>query len=446
VLLRFHDLLLERREQILDLVQLESGKARRDAFEELADTANVARYYGKLAPRLLRPRRRRGAVPILTEAWEHRHPRGITGFIVPWNYPLTLAVTDALPALVAGNGVLIKADLQTPYSALLAALLLEEAGLPAGLVQVVTGAGPELGPTLVQEVDFLMFTGSTATGRVVARQAGERLIDCSLELGGKNAMLVLPDADLGRAVPGAVAACFSNCGQLCIAMERLYVHESLYDAFVTRFVEATRALKLGPDLTFSGADMGSLISRAQLDAVSRHVDEAVGKGARVLAGGRARPDLGPYFYAPTILENVTADMTVCRQETFGPVVSLYRFSADEEAIAQANDSPYGLNFSVWTRNTRRGHELATRLQAGTVNVNDSYGAAWGSVDAPMGGFKQSGIGRRHGEAGLLKYTESQTVAIQRLLPIAAPPFVKQATYAAAVVFLLKLLKGLPGGR
>jgi succinate-semialdehyde dehydrogenase / glutarate-semialdehyde dehydrogenase len=444
VLLRFHDLLLARREQILDLVQLESGKARRDAFEELADTANVARYYGKMAPRLLRPRRRQGAVPILTSTWEHHPPRGLAGFIAPWNYPLTLGITDALPALAAGNGVLIKPDLQTPYSALWAAALLEDAGLPPDLIQVVTGDGAELGPSLIREIDFLMFTGSTGTGRLVAQQAGARLIGCSLELGGKNAMIVLDDARVDRAVRGAVTGCFSNSGQLCIATERLYVHESLYDTFVPRFVAAARALKLGTDLTFAGADVGSLVSQKQLDAVARHVDEAVERGARVLTGGRRRPDIGPYFYEPTILESVTSNMTVCAEETFGPVVSLYPFATEEEAIARANASPYGLNFSVWTRDTRRGHRVAARLQAGMVNVNESYGAAWGSMDAPMGGFKQSGVGRRHGEEGLLKYTETQTVAVQRLLPIAGPPWVTQASYAAALVFVLRLLKRTPG--
>ncbi|HSL22977.1 MAG TPA: succinic semialdehyde dehydrogenase [Vicinamibacterales bacterium] len=443
IFLRFHDLLLARHEEILDILQLESGKARRHALEEVLDTAIVARYYAHTAPRLLRPRRRQGALPILTRTWEHHPPRGLAGFIAPWNYPLTLGITDAIPALLAGNAVLIKPDLQTPYSVLWAAALLEEAGLPADLVHVVTGDGGELGPPLISAVDFLMFTGSTATGRIVARQAAERLIGCSMELGGKNAMIVLDDADLNRTVPGAVTACFSNAGQLCISMERLYVHEKIYDGFVPRFVQETKALRLGPDLDYTRADMGSLVSAKQLQAVKRHVGEAVARGARVLAGGRARPDIGPYFYEPTILEGVTPDMAVYAEETFGPVVAIDRVSNDDEAIAKANASPFGLNFSVWTRNTRRGHRIAARLQAGTVNINEGYAAAWGSVDAPMGGFKNSGIGRRHGEQGLLKYTEAQTVSIQRLLPVSAPPYVKQATYAAAMVTSLRLLRRIP---
>lgn len=443
VFLRLHDLLIDRREEGLDIIQLESGKARRHAFEELLDTAVVARYYAHVAPRLLRPRRRQGAFPILTVAWEHHPPRGLAGFIVPWNYPLTLGIGDAIPALLAGNGAIIKPDHQTPYSALWVVALLEEAGLPPGLAQVVTGAGSKLGTPLIESVDFVMFTGSTATGRIVARQAGERLIDCSMELGGKNPMLVLEDADIAKTAHGATNACFSNGGQLCISIERMYVHEAIYDKFVARFVEKTKALRLGPALDFD-IDVGSLVSAKQLDAVSRHVDEAVAKGARVLAGGRARPDIGPYFYEPTILENVSPDMSLYHEETFGPVVALYRFSSEEDAIAQANATPYGLNASIWTRDTRRAHRIAQRIEAGTVNINEGYAAAWASTDAPMGGFKDSGMGRRHGAHGLLKYTEAQTVAIQRFTPISGPAFIKPATYAAVTIAALKLLKRIPG--
>ncbi|GAB47514.1 aldehyde dehydrogenase family protein, partial [Mobilicoccus pelagius] len=221
VLLRFHDLVLDRQDEVLDLIQLENGKARRHAFEEVLDTALNSRYYGHTAERLLRPHRRQGAQPVLTQAWELHHPKGLVGIIAPWNYPLTLGIGDALPALVAGNAVLVKPDVQTPYSTLWAVDLLEEAGLPRELVQVVTGPGSELGTPIIENSDFLMFTGSTATGRIVAAQAGERLIDCSMELGGKNALLVLDDADLDKAVSGAVRACFSNTGQLCISIERI---------------------------------------------------------------------------------------------------------------------------------------------------------------------------------------------------------------------------------
>ncbi len=443
LLLRFHDLLLDRQDEILDIIQLEGGKARRHAVEEVFDAAMIARYYANTAEDLLKPKRRQGAFPVVTEAWEHHQPKGVAGFIVPWNYPLTLAITDAIPALLAGNGILIKPDSRTPFSALWAVDLLEEAGVPAGLVQVVTGSGAALGKPIIDCVDYLMFTGSTRTGRIVAAQAAERLIDYSMELGGKNAMLVLDDADLGRTVRGALVACFGNAGQLCISMERLYVQSGIYDDFVAGFVEGTAAMRLGSEVSY-GPEMGSLISAEQLRTVESHVNEAVAKGANVLAGGRARPDIGPYFYEPTILEGVDEAMTLFAEETFGPVVSIYRVDTVEEAIEKANASPYGLNFSVWSRNTSRAHEIATRLQAGTVNINEGYAAAWASVDAPMGGFKDSGVGRRHGAHGLLKYTEPQTIAVQHVMQLSTPPYLSQDTFVSLVGIALRVMRYLPG--
>ena len=448
IFLRFHDLVLERRDEALDLVQLESGKARGHAFGEVLDVPIVARYYANTAERHLRSRRRQGAIPLLTSTREYHHPKGVAGFIVPWNYPLSLAVTDAIPALMAGNGAVVKPDHQTPFSALWAAKLLYEAGLPRDLLQVVTGRGSELGPPLIQNVDFLMFTGSTKTGRIVAAQAAERLIDYSMELGGKNAMIVLEDADLEKAAEGAVRGCFSSAGQLCISIERLFVHESLFDRFAERFAEKTRALRLGSALDFS-ADVGSLVSQEQLETVEHHVRDAVEKRATILAGGRARPDIGPYFYEPTILTGTTAEMTLFAEETFGPVVSLQRFSSPDEAVEKANDSPYGLNFSVWTSDGTRGPRLATRLQAGSVNVNEAYAAAFASTDAPVGGFKDSGVGRRHGAHGIQMFTESQTVSAQRLLPVAGPPGLKEEYYTRLMTGAVKALKAtsrLPGLR
>ena len=445
VFFRFHDLVLERREVILDLIQLESGKARRNAFEEVLDAAIVARYYANTAREHLKPRRRQGAFPGFTAAREYRHPKGVAGFITPWNYPLSIGITDALPALLAGNGVVIKPDEKTPFTALWAIDLLYEAGLPPDLAQVVTGYGPEVGAAVVDNADFVMFTGSTETGRRVAAQTAERLVDYSMELGGKNALMVLSDADLEKAVAGAERAAFANAGQLCISSERFYIHTGIYDDFVRRFVERTRNLKLGSGLDY-GPDMGSLVSASQLASVKAVVEDAIAKGARVLTGGRTRPDLGPYFYEPTVLEGVTPDMDLHAEETFGPVVALYRVTSPEEAVEKANDSRYGLNFSLWTRNTAEGRRLATRLEAGTVNVNEAYAAAWASVDAPMGGFKYSGVGRRHGATGIQKYTEPQTVALQRLLPIGAPPRIGDERYARLMAGALKLVRRLPGIR
>ena len=445
VLLRFHDLVLKRQGKLLDLLQLESGKARRHAFEEIIDVAIVSRYYARTASRHLRTRRRWGAFPTLTWAWEHHHPVGVVGVIAPWNYPLTLSISDALPALAAGNAVVIKADTQTPFSALAALELLEEAGLPRDLLHVITGSGSELGPELIDRIDYLMFTGSTEVGRSVASQAAERLIPSSMELGGKNAMLVLEDAALGRALEGGERAMFSNAGQLCISVERLFVHKRVYDEFVGRLVERVRKMKLGAGLSYE-YEMGSLISQKQLDTVRKHIADAVDKGAKVLAGGRPRPALGPYFHEPTLLGNVSDGMTLFGDETFGPVVAVSSFSSEDEAIERANESRFGLNFSVWTRDVRRGRRIAERLEAGTVNVNEGYIAAWGSVDAPMGGMKDSGVGRRHGAAGIRKYTESQTVAVQRLLPIAPHGLVGPRLFTKGITAGLRLLRAIPGWR
>jgi len=447
IVLRFQDMVLERRDEALDLIQIETGKARRHALEEVWDVALVARYYACHGDRVLRMRRRRGALPGLTRAWEHHHPWGVVGIIAPWNYPLSLAVTDAIPALLAGNTTILKPDRQTTYTALWASALLAEAGLPEGIFQVVSGEGPELGPALADSVDCLSFTGSTETGQKVARLAADRLLPCSLELGGKNPMLVLADADVKRAVNGALRGAFSSAGQLCVSIERLYVHADVHEAFVTRLVERTRRLRLGTALDFS-VDVGCLVSADQFSKVEEHVDGALVEGASLRTGGRARPDVGPLFYEPTVLAGVKAGMRVFAEETFGPVVSVYRFDSIEEAIELANASDYGLNASIWSRDVRGARRLATRIEAGTVNVNEAYGAAWGSVDAPMGGFKRSGLGRRHGAEGILKYTQSQTVADQRLVPAALTglPGLGETRYERLVSGAFRLLPRIPGLR
>jgi len=439
IFLRFHDLLLKRQDEVLDLIQMENGKARRHAFEEVLDTAIAARYYARHSARLLRPRRRKGALPLLTKTYELRVPVGVVGLIVPWNYPLNLAITDAIPALIAGNTAVLKPDPQTSLTALWAADLLHEAGLPPGVLHVITGDGALLGPALVDRADYIMFTGSTRVGRMVARQCADRLAGCSLELGGKNPMIVLADADLDATVDGAIRGCFVGAGQVCISMERIYVDRKIFDGFLARFVERAKALKLGAAMDYS-AEMGSLTSQRQLERIEDHVRDAIEKGAVLESGGRRRPDLGPLFYEPAILTGVRENMKLYGEETFGPVIALYPFATEGEALLLANETPYGLNASLWTRNTRRAVELAARIQAGSVNINEAYAAAWGSVDSPSGGMKESGLRPRHGAEGILKFTESQTIAVQRVIPIAPSHGVSAQTYARWMTRLVSLLR------
>lgn len=414
IMLRFHDLLMQERHSGLDLVQRETGKARRDANEEILDVCITARHYARDAKRLLKSRRHIGALPGLTGVVENRIPKGVVGIISPWNYPITLAASDAIPALLAGNSVVLKPDVQTTLCALWIGNLLQQAGLPEGVFSIVSGEGPIVGPMVIDRSDYIMFTGSTAVGRMVAARCGERLIGASMELGGKNAMIVRADVDPEVAASIAVRASFANSGQLCISMERIYVHENVYQEFLNAFVRRTTALRLSAHVGW-GAEVGSLISEKQAARVQEHVDQAVAQGAVVHAGGNRRPDIGPYFFEPTILTGVNDSMTLCTQETFGPVVAVYPVSSDAEAIARANDTEYGLNASVLTRNIAMGNSIARQLRAGTVNINEGYAAAWASKRAPMGGMGASGLGRRHGDEGMWKYTEPQTVATQRAL-------------------------------
>jgi succinate-semialdehyde dehydrogenase/glutarate-semialdehyde dehydrogenase len=439
IFLRFHNLLLQRQDEVLDLIQWENGKARKHAFGEVLEPPLVARYYARRAYGLLAPRRAAPSLPGISRSIEVRHPRGVVGLISPWNYPLVLGVEDAIPALIAGNAVVSKPDTQTALTLLWAHELAEEAGLPRQLWQVVVGEGPIVGTAVVENADFVGFTGSTRTGREIARRAGARLIPASLELGGKNPLIVCADARIDRTVRGAVDACFASTGQLCVSVERMFVHTDIYDQFVPRFVAAVSAMRLGAGYDY-GADMSSLLSPAQLRKVRAHVTDATARGATVLAGGQPRPDLGPHFFAPTVLTGVTEEMVVCTEETFGPVVSIYRYTDDDDAVARANASPYGLNASIWTRRTRRGRRLAARLKAGTVNINDGYGAAYGTMDAPMGGMKDSGVGRRHGRDGILKYTEPQTIAAQRFVVGVEPLFgMRFGRWAGLLTRTLRLL-------
>lgn len=438
ILLRFHDLVVKHRELIMDIVQLETGKSRDSAYEEVLHTAITARYYGNHVGAILKPKHHTGVIPVLTKSTEHHLPKGVIGQIAPWNYPLTLGISDSLPGIAAGNALVAKPDSSTPFTSLLAFKLLFEAGMPRNVVQLVTGPGRVVGNAIAETCDYLMFTGSTATGKTLGEIAGRRLIGYSAELGGKNPLIVTENADVDKIVDGVVTGCFANSGQLCVSIERIYAHANVYDEFVEKFGKATSGLKLGAGFDWSNG-MGSLAGASQIATVEKYVDDAKDKGAKVVAGGRARPDLGPYFYEPTVFTDVSDEVLLKREEVFGPVVYVEKVASHAEAVEKANDTAYGLNSSVWGP-SKEANEVASQIFSGTVGVNDGYAAAFASVDNEMGGTKESGQGRRQGHYGMLKYTESQNITEQRLIPIRGPKFLTAKPYAAVMSALLLLGK------
>ena len=438
LLLDFHDQLLDQRDYFLDLLQ-SVGKDRLSAANEVLHVALTARYYGRTARRYLRSERGQGVLPLLTRVDRHYVPKGLVGVIGPWNYPLTMAISDGLAALVAGNAIILKPDHQTPQVALAAVELLRSTGLPPDLWQVVHGRGTVVGRELIDVSDYVCFTGSTATGRTVAAQCAHRLIGCSLELGGKNPMVILDDADVEAAADGAVRASFSSAGQVCVSTERIYVAEPLFEPFTRAFVARTKALRLGyaPDFEH---DIGCLINHDRLEQVSAHVEDAKTKGATVLTGGRRREDVGELFYEPTILTDVTPEMECYAEETFGPVVSIYSVLDDDEAVARANESDYGLNASVWTSDHERGRRVASKIKCGAVNVNEGFAATFGSIDAPMGGMKNSGLGRRQGRDGIRRFVDVQSVATQTGIPLAPSRGLDGKSFTSLMTGALRIMK------
>lgn len=438
---RLADLVLAHRAPLLDLLQLETGKSRRHGVEETLEVPLTCTYYAERGPEFLADEERDGVLAGVSTARVTYDPVGVVGVISPWNYPVSLALAEVVPALVAGNAVVLKPDEKTPFVALALAELFEQAGLPEGLFTVVTGDPETVSSALIDGVDHVAFTGSTATGRIVAERAGRNLVECSLELGGNNPLLVLDDADVAMAARGATQGAFANAGQLCLAPERIYVDESRYEAFLDAFVGATRDLTLGTGLNYAD-DVGSLVDADQLARVEAHVESAVADGASVLTGGRHRPDVGPFCYEPTVLTDVDPDSTVAREETFGPVVSVTPVPDAAAAVAAANDSPYGLNASVWTGDRERGERVAREMDCGTVCVNDAYSVGWGAVDAPMGGFDDSGIGRRHGPEGIRRFLESRTIATSRVGPLGDPPGVPTGVAVRGLVALTRLQRAV----
>ena len=412
ILREFQRLLHEKKSEVATLITREAGKPVVEALlTEIMVVLDATRFCIDNAFAFLRERPvPHGNLAMKTKVGRiTRQPYGVIGIISPWNYPFSIPATESLSALVAGNAVVLKPSELTSLTALQLASLLHEAGVPQDIFQVIVGDGPTGSGLLNAEIDKLVFTGSVATGKRIAQAAAARLLPVVLELGGKDPMLVLDDADVDVASSGAVWGAFVNSGQACLSVERCYVHRSLYNEFLEACVRKTKLLRMGNGLD-PHTDVGPLIGELQVRNVEALVEDARLRGARVLIGDSRLPELGPNFYAPTVLAEVTHAMQIMREETFGPVLPVMPFDTDDEAIRLANDSDFGLAASVWTRNRARGESLARRIQAGTVMVNDAI-ACFGISEAPHGGIKASGLGRTHGIFGLeemvrIKYVDS----------------------------------------
>lgn len=439
VLLNGHDRLVARREAIVSEIRHETGKTPGQALEEVVGALAAARYNALTAPRALRQRRRRGGIPFVMGVRVQYPAKGVVGIIVPWNYPVALAAMDALPALVAGNAVVMKADNQAAGSVLALRDCFIDAGLDPALWTVLTGEAKVVGEAITDRADYVCFTGSTATGRGIAEKVGSRLIGASLELGGKNPLIVLADANVRQAARASVYACFSALGQLCVSTERIYVARSIFAEYVEALRTAIAETRIGAR---DDADFGTLASAHQLGRVAAHLADAEAKGATVIAGGRPRPDLAPYAFEPTVLTGVTESMSCFAEETFGCLAAVYPFDDESEAIDRANSGGYGLNAAVFTGSLNHGRRVAAQLQVGTVNLNEGYRASFGSLDAPMGGAKLSGLGRRNGPEGIVRFTEPRTIAWSTgliALPTTAAGFDR---LGPVLIFAMRALRAL----
>jgi acyl-CoA reductase-like NAD-dependent aldehyde dehydrogenase len=408
--------LLAHAEQVAETIVAETGKTYEDALlVEVAYGAYALKFWPKHAPKYLADEKVHTRNPLVLgrKLVVRYRPVGVVGVIGPWNYPLVNCVGDAIPALAAGNAVVVKPSHVTPLTSLLFAQCLVESGVPADVFQVAIG-GAEAGEALIDAVDMVMFTGSTRTGRRVMERAARTLTPVSLELGGKDPMIVLADADLERAANAAVYYSMQNGGQTCISIERVYAEAPIYDEFVTKVTEKVHRLRQGPPAGPGSVDVGAVTFPAQLDVIGRHVQQAVDAGARLLAGGRVREGAGR-FYEPTVLADVDHTMAAMTEETFGPTLPIMKVADAEEAVAKANDSPYGLGASVFSRDRARGEAIARRIEAGAVCVNDAA-LNYLALELPMGGWKESGLGVRHGAAGIRKYTRQQAIMTTRFAP------------------------------
>lgn len=404
--------MLTHRQEIADSIVAENGKAEEDAVVEIVYCVSAFAYWARHAPRLLAETKVRSLSPFVLGRgmYTRRAPLGVVGIIGPWNNPLINSFGDAIPALAAGNAVVLKPSEYTPLTALLMATMTRECGWPEHVFQVVTGAGAT-GRALVDTADFVMFTGSTKTGRAIAARAGERLIPCSLELGGKDALIVLADADIERAVNVALHGALVNGGQMCTSVERVYVEAPVYDRFVARLRERFEEVTVGRSAGLGSADVGAMTVPSQLTVVEDHVKDAVSRGARLLAGGNAVRGPGRFF-EPTLLVDVDHTMMCMRNETFGPTLPVMKVADAEEAGRLANDSLYGLQASIISSDMARARRLAQQLEVGCVTINDVQ-TNYMAFGLPMGGWKGSGLGVRHGAEGIRKYTKLQAVSVNR---------------------------------
>ena len=404
------DALLDRKEAFIDTIIRDTGRSRFETlFMEIFPACDSLNYWSQRAKKILADQNVSMHLLRMKKAKLTYRPLGVVGVISPWNGPFILSLNPTVQALMAGNTVVLKPSEITPFAGGLVQTLFELAGLPADVLQVVLGDG-QTGAALVEGgIDKVAFTGSVATGRKVGEACGRNLIGCTLELGGKDAMIVCEDADLDRAAKGAAFGGFVNNGQFCCGTERVYVAASIADKFIDKLLAETKPLRVGGDGEF---DIGPFIAENQIDIVERHVADAIEKGAKILTGGKRRQEAGKLFFEPTVVVDVTDDMLLMSEETFGPILPIVRVTSDAEALAHANRCRYGLSGNVWTKDAARAERLARRLEAGSVCVNDCA-VTYGALELPFGGSKASGVGYANGEAGLRGYCQAVPIIVDR---------------------------------
>lgn len=410
--LRFRDAIVDRADEVIDLLSRECGKPKHEALlHEVMVVADIATYFAKNADRILAPRQLDLHLMKHRKSYVHFMPRGVVGVISPWNYPFQLPLRDVMTALIAGNAAVLKPSEVTPLVALKAKEIWDGAGLPEDVFQVVTGYGPTGAALIDAGIQFLVFTGGVSTGKRVAAACGERLIPCVMELGGKAPLLACSDAEIERTARAITFGGFSNCGQVCISVERVYAHRDVHDKLLERVVELTRELRQG-DPAKDFVDVGAMIFAPQIEIVEKHIADAVEKGAVVRTGGKRAPGRGQFF-EPTVLANCDHTMSVMREEIFGPIVPFMKVSSEEEAVRLANESHLGLNAYVFSADREHGKRLAERVEAGSVLVNDVLSNG-GTVEAPFGGIKQSGFGRAMGDDALREMCDARHISVDRV--------------------------------